>query len=143
MKGWINFHTNMPTTCTFSSTWKNFFQSFHYIICCWASPSFMMNSTCLQMFRGIRVGISCWKTHKKLKHCWFGVQIQRNKTCLSTDVRQENVRRQNPPLFEWEVTSHQTTSGHNMNSHKAGIVVHPMFWKELVLYPFFYHASHL
>ncbi len=119
----------MPSTHTFDSTWKNCFQSFHYFFCYWALPSFTMNSTHLQIFNKIKIGVACWKTHQKPKLYWFGIQIQRNSICLSTDVLHENVRRLNPLFFEWDVTSHKTTSRHNLNNHKAIIVVHQMEMK--------------
>ncbi len=81
------------------------------------------------MLKGIRVGIACWKTHQKLKQSWFWIQFQRNTTCLSTDVLHENVRRQNTLLFEWEVTSHWTTSRHITWMAAKGIVVNPMEMK--------------
>ncbi len=94
--------------------------SFH----CWASPSFIMNFTHLQMWHGISI-VSAWgKNHGNENHCWLGIHIHINTHSLATEVQQEKVRRSNSLLLEWDVTSTQNTSGHSMNNLSAGNTVH-------------------
>lgn len=116
----------------------------HYIpICHWHAPSIalgtlfcycvsissMRNLNLFGIFDGIRIGIVCWKPQQKLILCWLGVHIQRNPICFTTCFLHEKVSQVNPFLLEWEVTSNHTTSGHNLKSQRAGIVVHPMLMK--------------
>ncbi len=93
---------------------------------CWESPSFIINCARCLTERGISLGIACSNTQQKLNCCSFGIHIHKKTTCFLTEVQHENVKRLNPLLLEWEVTSHQITSGHNINSLKAGARVHAM-----------------
>ena len=90
---------------------------------CWGSASFMKNTTRSLSHLGTRVGIASWNTHLKLNLCWFGMKIHNHTICLPIDRRDENVRRWKPLLLEWDVTSTQTTSGHNLNRRNAGLTI--------------------
>ena len=90
---------------------------------CCGSPSFMMNRTRFLSQDGIKFGIACWNTHRKLKRCWFGIHIHKKVTCLSMDVRQEKWSRWKPLLFVCDVTSHQTTSGQSLKNRRVDKIV--------------------
>ena len=92
------------------------------LLCC-GSASFIKNKKRFLRHSGIRLGIASLKTHQKLNLCWFGIKIHNQTICLPIDSRDENVRRQNPLLLEWDVTSTQITSGHNLNNLKAGFTI--------------------
>ncbi len=66
------------------------------------------------------------KTHLNENYFWLGIHIHKNTPCFPTDLQHENVIRLKPLLFEWEVTSTQITSGHNMNNRSAGKIVQAM-----------------
>ncbi len=51
------------------------------------------------------------------------MDIHIHTICLPIERRKEKERRWNPLLFEWEVTSTQTTSGHNLNIQNAGFTI--------------------
>jgi hypothetical protein len=51
------------------------------------------------------------------------MNIHIHTICLPIERREETERRWNPLLFEWEVTSSQTTSGHNWNNQNAGFTI--------------------
>ncbi len=80
-----------------------------------------MNYTLFQILHGIKSGSACGITHLKQKYFWFGIQINKMTHCFPTEVWHEKVRRLNPLLFEWDVTSSQNTSGHSINNPNAGI----------------------
>ncbi len=44
--------------------------------------------------------------------------------CFPTEVENEKINRQNPLLFEWDVTSTQITSGHGIKNLNASNKVH-------------------
>ncbi len=51
------------------------------------------------------------------------MNIHIHTICLPIERHEEKVRRRNPLLLEWEVTSTQTTSGHNLNNQNAGFTI--------------------
>ncbi len=54
----------------------------------------------------------------------LGTHIHMNTTCFPTDVCEENMNKLKHLLFECEVISHQTTSGHNTKKQNAGNTIH-------------------
>ena len=86
---------------------------------CCGLPSFMKNNTCSISLFGTSLGNASLNTHLKLNLCWLGMNIHIHTICLPIERRDEKVRRWNPLLLEWEVTSIRTTSGHNLNNQNA------------------------
>ncbi len=90
---------------------------------CWGSPSFIKNNTRSLSHFQTSFGNASLNTHLKLNLCWLGMNTHIHTICLPIERREEKVRRWNPLLFEWEVTSTQTTSGHNLNNQNAGFTI--------------------